>query len=64
MTTHIKGRLEFSAALLELIDRRRVENGDAHLGASIEHMLIERELHELEQASAQARPSTAGTLTT
>ena len=41
-------RLRFHAALLETIDRRRCEAGDANLGSAIEDCIVNYELRELE----------------
>ena len=41
-------RLRLHAAVLETIDRRRREGGDANLGAAIEDRILTEELGELE----------------
>ncbi len=43
----IKTRLERSAAVLAVIDYRRRQARDRHLGAGLERFIIERELKEL-----------------
>ena len=45
---YLKERLERGAALLEFIDRRRVESRCPKIAASIERAVIERELRDLE----------------
>ena len=46
MTT--KDRLEQSAKVLEQLDRRREEAGDASVGTAVERFLLELEFRELE----------------
>lgn len=43
----MKNALELRAALLELIDRRRVETGDPGLGANVERLILEEDLGDL-----------------
>ena len=42
-------RLELSEAILALIQRKRVETGDESLGASIERVILDAQVRELEQ---------------
>jgi hypothetical protein len=35
--------------LLSLIERRRIETGDPHLGSSIERVILDSQLEELER---------------
>jgi len=51
MTNEAKERLELRTTILDLIDRRRKETGDASLGSSIERHLIDEELKDLETLS-------------
>ena len=40
--------LELCEAILSLIERKRVETGDATLGSGVERMVIDRQIRELE----------------
>jgi hypothetical protein len=42
-------RIELCEAILSLIDRKRVETGDATLGTSIERLVIDRQIREVER---------------
>ena len=42
-------RIELSAKILDLIDRRRVETGDPAVGRNIERMVLETQLRDLEE---------------
>ncbi len=42
-------KLELYEAILSLIEWRRAETGDASLGESIEHFVLESQFQELEQ---------------
>ena len=42
-------RLELSEAILALIQRKRAETGDESLGASIERVILDAQVRELEQ---------------
>jgi len=52
MAEALRERLQLRGTILDLIERRRTETGDASLGSSIERLLIEEELRELEDVSA------------
>ena len=41
-------RIELCAAILSLIERKRVETGDATLGSGVERLVIDRQIRELE----------------
>ena len=41
-------RLELCEAILELIERKRIETGDEYLGASIERVVLDSHFKELE----------------
>ncbi len=41
-------RLELCQAILALIDRKRAVTGDTSLGAGIERMILDAQIHELE----------------
>jgi hypothetical protein len=43
-----KDRLEQSAKVLEQLDRRRQDEGDATVGSAVERFLLELEFRELE----------------
>jgi hypothetical protein len=43
-----KDRLEQSAKVLEQLDRRREDEGDATVGSAVERFLLELEFRELE----------------
>jgi hypothetical protein len=43
-----KDRLELSEAILALIEKKRLETGDASLGAAIERAVTEGQFEELE----------------
>ncbi len=42
-------RIELCEAILSLIDRKRVETGDATLGTGIERLVIDRQIREVER---------------
>jgi hypothetical protein len=42
-------RIELSAKILDLIDRRRIETGDPAVGCNIERMVLETQLRDLEE---------------
>ena len=42
-------RLQLCGAILELIERKRAETGDASLGAAIEHVVLDTQFREFEQ---------------
>jgi hypothetical protein len=54
MTCSTYDRLASGAALLALIDRRREKSHSPSLGSSIERIIIERELRELEEEAVLA----------
>ena len=49
MGDSVAARLSQGCKLLALIDRRRAEAGDDHIGAAVERRILDRELRELEQ---------------
>ncbi len=42
-------RIELCEAILSLIERKRVETGDATLGTGIERLVIDRQFREVER---------------
>ena len=57
----IHNKLEAGARLLDLIERRRAETGDANLGTSIERAIVDGCLAELdERASNHPAPGQRG----
>lgn len=59
--THCQERLKKSADVLTLIENCRRATGDPGLGVAIERLIVERELHELEQqCSTKPQPGSAG----
>lgn len=57
MPSPIQERLELRRSILDLIERRRKESGDESLGSSIEQVLIEEELNDLEKVSPHDQES-------
>jgi hypothetical protein len=53
-------RLRLRAAVLETIDRRRRETGDANLGSAIEDCILSYELRELEAEILSNREAPEG----
>jgi hypothetical protein len=49
---HRQERLKKSVEVLTLIENCRRATGDPRLGAAIERLIVERELHELDQQLA------------
>jgi hypothetical protein len=49
----LKSRLASCCRVLEVIDRRRAATGDPNVGASVERLILDRELRELECVDAQ-----------
>ena len=47
--TSTADRMKFHEAILELIDRKRTETGDPSLGSSIERLVLDAQVRELEQ---------------
>jgi hypothetical protein len=47
--TKIAERIRVAAELLALIDSRREQAGDPHLGAGMEHAVIHSHLREIEE---------------
>ena len=47
--TSTADRMKFHEAILELIDRKRTETGDPSLGSSIERLVLDAQVKELEQ---------------
>ena len=43
-----KNRMELSEAILDLIEKQRIQTGDETLGADIEQVIIESQFQELE----------------
>jgi hypothetical protein len=54
----IDEELKTGAAILEILDRRRSETGDAGLGSAIEQAVLERCLADLDWSPAEAGPAT------
>ena len=42
-------RIELCESILSLIERKRVETGDATLGSGVERLVIDRQIRELER---------------
>lgn len=42
-------RIQLCEAILDLIERKRAETGDEHLGASIERAVMENQMGDLER---------------
>jgi len=47
--TSTSDRMTFYGAILDLIDRKRTETGDPSLGSSIERLVLDAQVKELEQ---------------
>jgi hypothetical protein len=47
--TSTADRMRFHEEILELIDRKRTETGDPSLGSSIERLVLDAQVKELEQ---------------
>ncbi|MDA1315231.1 MAG: hypothetical protein O2968_18010 [Acidobacteria bacterium] len=54
--THLQERLKKSAEVLTLIDNCRRATGDPRLGVAVERLIVERELHELDQQCSTEPP--------
>ena len=42
-------RVQLCEAVLDLIERKRVETGDANIGAAIEHAVLKTQMEDLER---------------
>ncbi|HYL93856.1 MAG TPA: hypothetical protein VEW69_11950 [Alphaproteobacteria bacterium] len=52
LSDRLKTRLERREAVLRLIDRRRAETGNSNLGWSVEKLILDLEMVDLEMAIA------------
>ena len=46
--SNTKDRIELSEAILALIEKKRIQTGDASLGAAVEQVIIESQFQDLE----------------